>query len=83
MLLHQKARESGRMDIIAVLSILFHDLSFSMPVRLTYNEKKEKNGLCDLYEKGGDIHGETARQGGERGRALTGSRHQATKPLLP
>ena len=41
------------MDIIAVLSILFHDLSFSMPVRFTYNEKKEKNGLCDLYEKGG------------------------------
>ena len=41
------------MDIIAVLSILFHDLSFSMPVRLTYNGKKEKNGLCDLYEKGG------------------------------
>ena len=46
--------------------------------------EKRKKMVCVTYtKKGGDIHEETARQGGERGRALTGSRHQATKPLLP
>ena len=35
------------------------------------------------HTKRGDIHGETARQGGERVCILTGPRHQAPESLLP